>query len=379
MKLCTNPEPQVHGIAFDALRSIGITDAAGFAALLTHQNIEIGKLAAEQVPGLSDVPDAAIVPLTRRRSSVTTTSRTAAAAALAAAGPKAVPAIGAIIDAIRKTYPAEYDDKLISLGPEMAYWRALARIGEPAVTPTVALLPHTNALVRALAARTLGEIGPPAKPSAGNLKDALKDKYGFVAVEAACALCRIGDGKEEAVELVKKAIDAPTSVAMIAIDAIPRMGEAGEPLVPVALGKLASENPYARYAAVGLVGTLPPVEATKAAADVGKLATDPEPEIRQRAGFVLEKLGPAAAPAAESLGKALADEKEAAIRDQFIDALIAMGMGAKPALPALLRVASDKSASASLRPRVIAAIAAADPGLRRRPPRPVGKCGKATC
>ncbi len=364
MKLCTNPEPKVHGVAFDALRSIGITDPAGFAALLTHENVEIGKLAAEQVPGLSDVPDAAIAPLTAALGSEAEPIRTAAATALATAGPKAAPATAALVEAIKKTYPAEYDDKLISLGPEMAYWRALGRIGEPAVTPTAALLTHTNAVVRALAARTLGEVGMPAQSAAGNLKNALKDKYGFVAVEAACALCRVGDGKEEAVELVKRAIDAPNSVAMIAIEAIPRMGDAGQSLIPVALGKLGSENPFARYAAVGLVGTLPPGEAIKAAADVGKLATDPELDIRVRVGFVLEKLGPAAAPAAEPLGNALADEKEALIRDQFIDALVAMGTGAKPALPALLRVASDKSVSASLRVKVIAAIAAADPASK---------------
>ena len=64
MKLCTDPEPKVHGIAFDALRSIGITDVAGFTALLTNENVEIGQLAAELVPGLTEVPDAAIVPLT---------------------------------------------------------------------------------------------------------------------------------------------------------------------------------------------------------------------------------------------------------------------------------------------------------------------------
>ena len=123
------------------------------------------------------------------------------------------------------------------------------------------------------------------------------------------------------------------------------MGEAGKPLVEVALAKLGDErNPYARYAAVGLVGTLSPDEATKDAADLGKLATDDEPEIRQRAGFVLEKLGPAAA-AGRGFARQGARDREATsrIRDQFVDALIAMGPGAKPALPALLPLATDKS------------------------------------
>ena len=241
MKLCTSPQPEVFGTAFDTLRSIGITDPAGFAALLTNKNEEIAKLAAEQVPGLSEIPDAAIPPLTTALGSDIETVRTAAATALATAGPKAAPATAALVDAIKKTYPALYDDKLITLGPEMAYWRALTAIGEPAITPTVALLTHTNAIVRALAARTIGEIEPPARSASGNLKDALKDKYGFVAVEAACALCRIGEGKDEAVELIKQTIEAPNSVAMIAIEAIPRMGDAGKPLIP-----LASANSPAR-------------------------------------------------------------------------------------------------------------------------------------
>ena len=82
----------------------------------------------------------------------------------------------------------------------------------------------------------------------------------------------LGEGKDDAVELVKRALDAPNNVAQTAIDAIPRMGEAGKPLVEIALAKLKSDNPYARYAAIGLVGTLPPDEATKHAAELGRLA-----------------------------------------------------------------------------------------------------------
>ena len=36
------------------------------------------------------------------------------------------------------------------------------------------------------------------------------------------------------------------------------MGDAGKPLVDIALAKLQSDNPYAQYAAIGLVGTLAP-------------------------------------------------------------------------------------------------------------------------
>ena len=188
MKLCTHPDSNVRGMAFDALRSIGVTDVPGFVSLLNHENTEIAELAAELVSGFPDVPDAAVPTLIDALKARTQPVRVAAAEGLAIAGPRSAPAGSPLAEAIKTSYPAEYDpEAVVVMGPEMAYWRALERIGEPAVTPTAELLGHSNALVRALAARTLGELGPTAKPAAGKLKEALKDRYGFVAVEAACA------------------------------------------------------------------------------------------------------------------------------------------------------------------------------------------------
>lgn len=367
MKLCTSPDEAVRTAAFEALRTIGVTDVAGFAALLTNRNPDVARLAADAVAGLPDIPDAAVPALAAALGSDDPAIRTGAAAGLLTAGPRAAAAAGPLAEAIKKTraYAGSYSPtKEYSRGPEMVFWRALARIGEPAAAPTAALLAHENALVRGFAATTLGEIGPPAKPAADKLKDALKDRFGFVAVEAACALCRIGEGKYEAVEFVKQAMDAPNSAAQTAIEAIPRMGEAGKPLVPAALAKLNSENPFARYAAANLVATLPLDEATKAAADLGKLTTDREGDIRMRAGAVLEYLGPAGAPAANALAKAIPGEKKDVIRDQFVDALLAMGPGAKPAVPVLLPLVNEKGIPAERRAKVIAAVASADPASK---------------
>lgn len=360
---CTDADAHVRGMAFDALRSIGINDVAGFATLLTNENGKIAGLAAELIPGLPEVPDAAVAPLTDALKSKAEPVRVAAAEGLAIAGPKAASAAGALVEAIKASYPAEYDpETVIMTGSEMAYWRALGKIGAPAVLPLSALLEHTNAVVRALAAQTLGEFDAVAKPATGKLKGALMDRFGFVAVEAACALCRIGEGKDEAVQLVRRAIDAPNNVAQTAIDAIPRMGEAGQSLVAPALKKLADkENPYARFAAIGLVGTLSPAESMKHAAELGRLATDEVKEIRRRAGLVLERLGPAAAPAAAALGNAITSEQDESLRDQLVDALIAMGPGAKPALSALLPLAADQTLPVSRREKVIAAVITADP------------------
>lgn len=360
MKLCTHPDASVRGTAFDALRSIGVTDVPGFVRLLLHENAEIAHLAAELVPSFPDVPESAVPTLIDALKSKTESIRIAAAEGLAIAGPNSAQAATPLADAIKASYPAEHNpDAVTVMGPEMAYWRALGRIGEPAGGPVADLLVHANALVRALAARTIGELG--AKQAAPKLKEALKDPYGFVAVEAACALCRMGEGTEDAVDLVKRAIDAPNNVAGIAIEAIPRMGDAGKALAEVALAKLNGENPYARHAAVGLVGTLPPKVAMKHAAELGKLTADEHTEIRARAAFVLEKLGPAGSSAAEALATALTTEKDESLRDRYVDALIAMGPGAKRALPALLPLAADQSLPVGRRERVIAAIAAADP------------------
>jgi HEAT repeat protein len=365
MKLCTNPDPNIHGRAFDTLRSIGITDVPGFVTLLTSENPEIANLAAELVSGIPDIPPAAIPPLTVALASPERMVRIAAAEGLATAGPKAAAAAGAVSEAIKKSYAAEYDPKTsFDAGSELAFWRALSRIGEASVNPATELLNHSNPVVRAYAAQTLGEIGPPAKPAAGKLEEVLKDMYGDVAIEAACALCRIGERTEAAVELVKRAIDAPNAVAQTAIASIPRMGEAGKPLIPLALAKLSSDNPYARYAAIGLVGTLPAPEATKSAEELAKLATDSYPAIRYRVGAVLEKLGPAGSPAAATLGTALLNESDEGIRDQFVDAIIAMKQGARPALASLLKLAARSSQPVQRQVKVLSALVVADPSSK---------------
>src|SRR5262249_22029080 len=105
----------------------------------------------------------------------------------------------------------------------------------------------------------------------------------------------------------------------------------------------------------------PPAEATKVASEMGKLATDIDSDVRSNLGRVLEKIGPAGAPAAEALGNALKEERDSTVRDQFVDALIAMGPGAKPAVPGLLPLLADKDVSNQMRVKIIAAVAVADP------------------
>ncbi|MFM8271441.1 MAG: HEAT repeat domain-containing protein [Gemmata sp.] len=362
-KLCTDKDANVRGVAFDTLRTAGVADPVALAKLLKDDNEEIVRLAAELLPLVTDMPEAAVAPLVEALSSPNTNIQTAAAVGLAAAGPRAATAVPALVAAITKYYPKENDPRAPRLeGVENAYWFALLKVGPPAVAPTAKLLDHTNALVRSQAARTLGEFGPPARSATDALKKALAERDIGVSGEAAVALCRLGEEREAAVDLLKRAIDAPNEgVARFAIDAISRVGDAGKPLVPLALAKMGDPNPYTRFAAVSLVGRLAPDEAAKSAADVGNRATDEVPDVRRIAGRVLERLGPKAAPAADALGKALGTEREPDIRDQLVEALVAMGPGAKPALPGLLPLLADTDVSAELRAKAALAAVAIDP------------------
>jgi HEAT repeat protein len=371
-KLCTDPDPNVRGVAFDALRVLGVADPVALAKLLKHDNEEVVRLSAELIPLVTDMPMEAVMPLSQALASPNANVRAAAAEGLAIAGPKAAATAGQLVEIIKKSYPEMLDPTAVVPGrreggfgpdgPEASYWRALVSIGPAAVEPTAKLLEHPNPMVRSFAARTLGEIGPPAIAATDALKKALGDMHGLVCIEAAVALCRLGVAMDEASALMKRVLDAPNdSGAAAAIEGITRMGETGKKLVPLALEKLKSPSSPARLAAVTLVGLLSPKEASNAAIELGKLAIDPDPEVRRRVGAVLEYIGPFGAPAAEAVGKALPDERDSGIRDQFVEALVAMGPGAKPALPGLLPLVASKGLLAPLRARVIAATVLADP------------------
>ncbi|MBA4068176.1 MAG: hypothetical protein C0501_31645 [Isosphaera sp.] len=365
--LCTDKSPAVRSAAFAALREVGGADPVALADLVAGDDPAAAWSAAALIAAGDPVPDTAVPKLAAGLANEDPRVRAAVAAALATAGPRAAAAAGPLADAVKAVpaYRGKYDpESHYRMGAEEAYWVALTRIGGPAVPAVAGLLGHENALVRRFAAEALGAIGPPAKPAAAALKGLLADEHGFVALEAACALCRVGDGTADAVGYVRRLIDAPDAAAQAGIEAIPRMGEAGKPLVPVALGKLGGDNPHARFAAAGLVGVLPVEEGAKHAAALGKLATDAERDIRLRAGQVLEKLGPAGGAAAAALAAAVPKEADPAARDQFVDALIAMGPAARPGIAVLLPVVADRTASGDRRLRAIAAVAAADPGSK---------------
>jgi HEAT repeat protein len=363
-KLCTDPDPKVRGAAFDALRSTGCADVAGLAALLTNPDPETRRLAAELLTVQPEMPLDAVSSLVKALTDGDEFVRAAAAEGIGMIGPSAgVEAAKKLAAAIRGESPAEVPPMAPPLTISVvSYWRAIGKLGRAAVEPVGELVKHGNWVVRALAIRTLGELGTAAKGELPRIRDAIGDPFAAVALEAACAVCKLGDDPAPAVRVVTSALGSTNEqVPAAAIAAIARMGPAGKPLIPAALAKLADPSPYSRLAAVEFVRTLEPAEAEKTVPELAKLMTDPSPEVRRKVGEVFEALGPRAGPAAEAVGKKLPGETDTIARDQFVAALAAMGPAAKPAAPGLLPLLADTSNPLLLRVKAAETAAVADP------------------
>ena len=365
-RLCSDPDAKVAAVAFDAVANVGVADVAAFVPLLTSENETTKRRAAEIVGVLPEVPGDAVPTLARALGDTDPYIRAAAASGIAAANGKGVTAktAEAVGAAIQTAFPQKADlESAFRLdAPEFALWPALRSCGKHAVKPAADLLAHGNPIVRQLAARILGEIGPDAKEAAEALRRALTDEFNNVALEAGGALVRVGGGADEVDPLIRAGLASLNrGVAAEAIGAVARMGPAGAKHHAEVLGKLDSPLPDARFAALGFVRTLPPAERVKHLTAIGKALGDEQPLIRGRAAWLLEDLGPAAAPAAGAARDALSKEAEPGVQEQLVNTLAAMGPGAKGAVGALLPLIADRAAGSAFREKVILTAVALDP------------------
>jgi HEAT repeat protein len=369
LRLCgEDKDAQVRAIAFDALRTVGVVDVPGLAALLNNKDAEIRRRAAEIISVLPEVPPFAVPSLARALEDEDEVIRVAAAMGIATAGPKGASkeAAAALVAAIKKSFPPVYDPKTARPDdPQFIYFTALTRQGKLAVAPTLELLKHKNMMVQVLALQTLGEIGPEAKEAAKAVQDYLTDSP-KVSLEAVVTLCRIGDQDlDKAFNLIPLALaSADPMLVEAGIDTVARMGAPGKKFIPDVLKQLSSPSAEARYAAVGFVRTLPPEEAAKQVPELTRLVSDEEPLIRQRVGAVLQRIGPPAAAAAGAIGKALIKETDEGAREQFVDTLVAFGAAAKPAVVGLAPLITDSTVTVTLRIKVIGALVQVDPGAK---------------
>jgi len=359
---------QVRGIAFDSLRTVGVSDVSGLAALLNRKEpADVKRRAAEIISVLPEIPPFAVSSLCRALEDPDEMIRVSAAIGIETAGAKgaAKEAPTYLVDAIQKNFPPMFDPQHYRPDdPQYVYFSALGKQGKLAVQPSLALLKHKNLLVKFMTLQMLGDIGKDAKEAAPQVRDLFTDPD--VALEAIVTLYKIGDDDlKSAIDLLGTGFSSPMpQVVQACIGAVGRLGPAGKSLVPAALAQLSSTSPGVRFAAAEFVGTLEPAEAAKQVPQLAKLAADPEPEIRRKVGNVLEKLGPVAAPAAEAIGAALKAEKDEAVREQFVDALLAMGPTAKPAVVGLAPLLADAASSLQLRLKVIDALIRTDPASK---------------
>jgi hypothetical protein len=187
------------------------------------------------------------------------TARLNAAYALGAMGGRAAPALMASLpeeaEAVfgqgRTNDPADVRGRNPT-APCSAH--ALAAIGHPAVLFLIDALQDARWAVRAAAADTLGDIGPPATEAVPMLTTLLKDEHWRVRRHAAEALGMVGAEDGEVVRGLTGALgDEAATVRLNAALALGKIGPPSAEAVPALTALMNDENRYVRhYAAVGL-------------------------------------------------------------------------------------------------------------------------------
>ncbi len=165
------------------------------------------------------------------------------------------------------------------------------------------LLKDKSPVVRAHVARSLGNIGDPAKTAAPELISLLKDPDDTVRRQAVQALVAIRPGPKVMIPLfIKLMEDSDPGVQMRILNAT---AEAGEAAVPGLIEAL--KNDKTAYWACIVLREIGPAAKDAAPALAEKLK-DPRPEIRREAVLTLGALNEAAVPVLPQIAAALNDE-----------------------------------------------------------------------
>ncbi len=272
---------------------------------------------------------------------------------------------------------------------------ALASIGPDAASAAPKIVPlletSTDATVPVAAAYALGSIN--AKGSDGALRRALEKSNPFLQMIAAWALAKLhpddvaaeklaveklvqglksNDARIRtaaakslqslqappemvAPELVRLVNDPDPEVQTNVVEAIASLGESVVPRVIKAL-----ENPQLREAAVHVIQKLGP-KASGAVEPLIKASTGVDAELRTHIQLALGAIGPAAAPATDILVKSLASS-DAGERESALFALRKIGPAASAAVkPLLQRMQADESFESNAAAWALLHIAPNDP------------------
>jgi HEAT repeat protein len=202
---------------------------------------------------------------------------------------------------------------------------AVAALGPAAVPRLVDALKHQK--LRAQVAYTLGQIGPPAAPAAGELAKLLSSNDTKLVTEAALALAKIGPAAAAAVPALTAALkqtDCPNPHAVLY--ALGKMGPAAAAAKPELFTLLSNKDQSVAVVAAWALTRVDPQSSDTAAKAVPVLIaglTDSRIESRQMAAETLGGLKSAAKPAIAALEKAANDENRS-VRDAASEALRAI-------------------------------------------------------
>jgi HEAT repeat protein len=294
-------------------------------------------------------------------------------ASVAAIGPDAKDAIPALLDDLdsrksRGQRPADRDQTLF----RSAY--ALTRIGAAAIPPLIDALRSEDNGLRIGAARALGGMGPLAKDALPALLDNLGHGDPAVQREVADALGSLGEvalpkltealSWKEARQRATAALAlramgraaSPAAAPMLAqlgketeasarsafLTALPRIGTEPSALVPPLVDALKDDSEDIRHAAINSLLTSPAARKQIVQA-LDRLVRETDPTRSERAAYVLGRLGDVSAPAVPSILEAA--RRASPPGASYLDALVQIG---PPAVQPLLS-AVEKSDPATLK------------------------------
>ncbi|MDB5107529.1 MAG: hypothetical protein JWM69_470, partial [Candidatus Binatus sp.] len=239
----------------------------------SRDNLQRRRDAARQLSTINPLPTEAIAPLAEALDTLDRNGlQSYARAALARAGARAIPSLAAecnrnpkgegcqasirILGRLAKSEPAAWpvliDDFRSHFGAGAAI--EIAKVGAPVVPLLRKALKSDNPKHRAMAAKALSDIGPPAKNAIPDLLPLLNDMAGnveasgewpspVVQYEAALALANIDPTRKEALPLLIKIVTNEHSMTGIdAIKAIQNMGSNGREAIPALERVLAVES-----------------------------------------------------------------------------------------------------------------------------------------
>ena len=148
-----------------------------------------------------------------------------------------------------------------------------------------------DADIRESAVRALEKLGPDAREAAPALGLLLSDADPNLRIKAASALYAVGGSEEQAVKsLIAESHNTDYSVHGFAVYELGQVGKKEKPAVEALIASLGDDYSYVRVEAVRALKAVGRPVAIKAVPELGKLLSDPDPEVREAAKEALTDL-----------------------------------------------------------------------------------------